>query len=117
MLNKATLFNFTTLSLWTAYLTLNHITVILSVLSSREAVLKTKFIIFLLILGKYMKIVESVKNYLFGSYVEMQKVTWPTKQQTINYSLLVVGLSVGVAVFFSILDYVFNFGIEQLITR
>lgn len=86
-------------------------------LSSREAVLKTKFIIFLLILGKYMKIVESVKNYLFGSYVEMQKVTWPTKQQTINYSLLVVGLSVGVAVFFSILDYVFNFGIEQLITR
>ncbi len=64
-----------------------------------------------------MKIVESVKNYLFGSYVEMKKVTWPTKQQTINYSLLVVGLSVGVAVFFTILDYIFNLGIEKLITR
>lgn len=64
-----------------------------------------------------MKIVESVKNYFIGSYAEMKKVTWPTKQQTINYSLLVVGLSVGVAVFFSILDYIFNLGIEKLITR
>ncbi len=64
-----------------------------------------------------MQIVESVKNYFIGSYAEMKKVTWPTKQQTINYSLLVVGLSVGVAVFFSILDYIFNFGIEQIITR
>ncbi len=64
-----------------------------------------------------MQIVESVKNYFIGSYAEMKKVTWPTKQQTINYSLLVVGLSVGVAVFFSILDYVFNLGIEKLITR
>lgn len=64
-----------------------------------------------------MNIVESVKNYFIGSYAEMKKVTWPTKQQTINYSLLVIGLSVGVAVFFSILDYVFNLGITQLITR
>ena len=64
-----------------------------------------------------MQIVESIKNYFWGSYAEMKKVTWPTKQQTINYSLLVVGLSVGVAVFFSILDYIFSFGIEQIITR
>lgn len=64
-----------------------------------------------------MQIVSSVKDYFIGSYAEMKKVTWPTKQQTINYSLLVVGLSVGVAVFFSILDYIFNFGIEQIITR
>ncbi len=64
-----------------------------------------------------MQIVESVKDYFIGSYAEMKKVTWPTKQQTINYSLLVVGLSVGVAVFFSILDYIFSFGIEQIITR
>ena len=64
-----------------------------------------------------MQIVESVKNYFLGSYAEMKKVTWPTKQQTINYSLLVVGLSVGVAIFFSILDFIFSFGIAQIITR
>lgn len=64
-----------------------------------------------------MNIVESIKNYFTGSYAEMKKVTWPTKQQTINYSLLVVGLSVGVAVFFSVLDYIFNWGITSIITR
>lgn len=62
-----------------------------------------------------MNIFESFKNYLLGSYAEMRKVTWPTKSQTINYSLLVIGLSVGMAVFFSILDYIFNLGVESLI--
>jgi preprotein translocase subunit SecE len=60
---------------------------------------------------------ESIKTYLMGSYAEMRKVTWPTKQQTINYSLLVVGMSVGMALFFVVLDYIFSLGIEKLITR
>lgn len=64
-----------------------------------------------------MAIVESVKNYFVGSFAEMKKVTWPTKQQTINYSLLVIGLSLGMALFFTVLDYIFNAGIEKLITR
>lgn len=64
-----------------------------------------------------MNIFDKIKNYLIGSYAEMKKVTWPTKQQTINYSLVVVGLSVGVALFFVALDYVFNMGIQILINR
>ncbi|MBI2444654.1 MAG: preprotein translocase subunit SecE [Candidatus Magasanikbacteria bacterium] len=64
-----------------------------------------------------MNILTDVKNYLLGSYQEMHKVTWPTKQQTINYSLLVIGLSLALALFFAVLDYVFNLGIEQLIAR
>jgi len=61
--------------------------------------------------------IETIKNYLTSSYAEMRKVTWPTKQQTINYSLVVICLSAGVAIFFSLLDYVFNFGIQTLINR
>ncbi len=64
-----------------------------------------------------MNIFGKIQNYLVGSYAEMKKVTWPTKQQTINYSLVVVALSVFVAVFFSVLDYVFNLGITTLINR
>lgn len=64
-----------------------------------------------------MNIFDKLKNYLIGSYAEMKKVTWPTKQQTINYSLVVVGLSVGVALFFTALDYIFNLGITTLINR
>ena len=64
-----------------------------------------------------MNFVISIKNYLLEAYAEMRKVTWPTKQQTINYSLLVFGLSLGLALFFAALDYVFNLGITQLISR
>jgi preprotein translocase subunit SecE len=64
-----------------------------------------------------MKLLATVKNYFISSYAEMKKVSWPTKKQTINYSLLVIGLSVGMAVFFAVLDYVFNLGITRIITR
>ncbi len=64
-----------------------------------------------------MNIISSIKNYFVGSYAEMQKVTWPTKQQTINYSILVISLSVGLALFFALLDYIFNAGITLLITK
>lgn len=61
--------------------------------------------------------IEAIKNYFLGSYAEMKKVTWPTKQQTINYSLLVIGLSLGLAFFFALLDYIFSMGIEKIITK
>ncbi len=60
---------------------------------------------------------QALKNYVIGSYAEMKKVTWPTKEQTINYSLVVIGLSVFLVVFFAILDNIFNFGVSKLITR
>ena len=47
----------------------------------------------------------------------MKKVSWPTKKQLTTYSILVVALSVGVAIFFAIADYILNLGIEQLINR
>jgi preprotein translocase subunit SecE len=61
--------------------------------------------------------IEAVKNYILGSYAEARKVNWPTRQQTINYSLLVIGLSIGMALFFALLDYGLNMGITKIITR
>ncbi len=40
--------------------------------------------------------------------VEMTKVNWPSKQQTINYTLLVIGVSLSVSAFLGSLDYVFS---------
>lgn len=60
---------------------------------------------------------QALKEYIIGSYAEMKKVTWPTKEQTINYSLVVIGLSLFMAIFFAGLDYVFNLGISKIITR
>ena len=62
-----------------------------------------------------MQLLTQLKGYLIGSYAEMRKVTWPTKHQTVNYSLLVIGMSVAMAVFLGILDYILNIGLEKLI--
>jgi preprotein translocase subunit SecE len=59
--------------------------------------------------------ITAIKNYFVGAYIEMKKVTWPTKQQTINYSILVIAMSVGLALFFTLLDYIFNTGITLFI--
>ncbi|MCX6781665.1 MAG: preprotein translocase subunit SecE [Candidatus Magasanikbacteria bacterium] len=60
---------------------------------------------------------DKIINYFKSAWAEAKKVSWPTKKQTFNYSVLVIGLSVGFAFFFVALDYVFNLGIEKIITR
>jgi len=56
-------------------------------------------------------------NYLTESVAEMKKVTWPTKKETYNYTLLVIGISIGTAIFLGILDYIFNLGLQFIINR
>ena len=48
-------------------------------------------------------------NYIKGSVDEMKKVTWPTKKETKNYTYLVIGVSLGVAIFLGTLDYILTF--------
>lgn len=55
--------------------------------------------------------------YIQASIQEMKKVTWPTKKETQNYTLLVIGVSLAVATFLGALDFIFSFGLEQLIGR
>lgn len=62
-----------------------------------------------------MNAIEAIKSYFIGSYRELKKVTWPTKKQTTNYSVLVIAMSIGIALFFSILDYIFDAGFNLII--
>ncbi|MFH0857647.1 MAG: preprotein translocase subunit SecE [Candidatus Magasanikbacteria bacterium] len=55
-----------------------------------------------------MTFIKKIGNYFIEAIAEMKKVTWPTKKVTKNYSLIVIGLSIGVAVFFGVFDYLFN---------
>jgi preprotein translocase subunit SecE len=56
-----------------------------------------------------------LKNYFTSAVLELKKVTWPTKQQTTDYSFIVIAMSIGVAVFFGVLDYVFSRGLTLII--
>lgn len=58
-----------------------------------------------------------ISNYIKESILELKKVTWPTKKETYRYTFLVIGLSLVVATFLGALDYIFNYGLEILITK
>ncbi len=58
---------------------------------------------------------NKLTEYIKGSVEEMKKVTWPTKKETYNYTLLVIGISLAVAAFLGALDYIFNLGLELII--
>ncbi|MBI5728441.1 MAG: preprotein translocase subunit SecE [Candidatus Magasanikbacteria bacterium] len=62
-----------------------------------------------------MSVALKIKTYFIESVVELKKVVWPSKKQTTTYTILVVVMSVGVAIFFAVLDYIFNRGLQTLI--
>ncbi|MDD5438157.1 MAG: preprotein translocase subunit SecE [Patescibacteria group bacterium] len=59
-----------------------------------------------------MSIINKVVDYFVSAKNELSKVTWPTRKETIRYSALVIAISVGVAVFFGVLDV----GLSNLVT-
>lgn len=48
---------------------------------------------------------------------ELMKVNWPTKKQTINYTGLVVAVSIAVALFLGGLDYLFSYILKTFIIK
>ncbi len=59
-----------------------------------------------------------IGNYLRDTRAELDHVSWPTRQQALIYTALVIGISVVVALFTSGFDYVFstilNFAIDRI---
>jgi preprotein translocase subunit SecE len=51
-------------------------------------------------------------QYLKESRTELKKVSWPTRKETWKNTWVVIGLSLGVAAFLGIWDYLFNLALE-----
>lgn len=60
-----------------------------------------------------MKILNKINNFLKETRVEMKKVNWPTRRETIKYTLIVIGFSLVVAFFLGGLDLIFTFLITK----
>ena len=54
-------------------------------------------------------------NYFKEVRAELKHVSWPSRQQTIVYTAVVIGISVGVAAYLGVLDYFFSAIIKQII--
>lgn len=89
--------------------------------SSKRTPKRLKTLTFNLLFGtlqpNFMSYLGRIKNYFKEVKVEMGKVKWPTKNQTVNYTLVVIGVSVVVAAFLGALDYIFNLGINFFLFR
>lgn len=62
-----------------------------------------------------MKKSNALIAYFTGSFEELRKVTWPTKEQTIRLTIIVSIFSLVVAFVFGVLDFIFTYGFNALL--
>ncbi len=54
-------------------------------------------------------------TYFKESRDELKRVVWPTRQETVRNTLLVIGIALGVAAFLGLIDFLLNFVLQRLI--
>ena len=56
-----------------------------------------------------------LSNYILETKEEMKHVSWPTNKQTFMFTALVILISIGVAAYLGLFDYLFSLGIKSII--
>ena len=60
---------------------------------------------------------DKLVNYFKGAKEELAKVVWPSRQTTINHTLMVIVISVAVALFLGAIDYGLSKVLELLLVK
>jgi len=55
----------------------------------------------------------SLINYLKDTRSEMNHVSWPTKNQTINFTIIVLVISLATGLLLGFFDLIFQFGLKS----
>jgi preprotein translocase SecE subunit len=58
---------------------------------------------------------SKLSNYIIETKEEMKHVSWPTRKQTIFFTVLVILISLGVAAYLGLFDYIFSLGLKSII--
>lgn len=58
---------------------------------------------------------NKLTTYLKEVRLELNKVNWPSREEATRYTVLVIGVSLGVAAFLGGLDYVFSWALNKFI--
>ena len=59
----------------------------------------------------------SLINYFKDTKSELKHVSWPTKEQTINFTIIVVLVSLITGLLLGLFDIVFQFGLKSFILQ
>lgn len=58
---------------------------------------------------------DHLKSYIQESYQELRRFNWPTRQETVRLTLIVVGISLATAVLLGLLDLLFVYLLEKFV--
>ncbi len=64
-----------------------------------------------------MNIVKKPIRFLLDVKMELSKVTWPSKQQTIKDSVIVIVVSLATAAFLGGVDFFFSFLVKEFVNK
>jgi preprotein translocase subunit SecE len=64
-----------------------------------------------------MNFFQRALNFLRESKTELKKVKWPTLRETLQYTLVVIIISLVVAAYLGGLDYIFSFLLRKFIIK
>jgi preprotein translocase subunit SecE len=59
--------------------------------------------------------VTRIRRYFDEVWSELRKVSWPTREQVRNLTVLVFAISLVVGIYITVLDSVFQFAIDLLV--
>jgi len=64
---------------------------------------------------KNAQTVMNIPQFLKEVRHELAKVTWPTKNQIIQYTVVVIAISLAMAIFLGLLDFMFEWLLNRFI--
>lgn len=62
-------------------------------------------------------LMDKILSFLKDVRVELSKVAWPTREQLIQYTAVVIGMSLVIAVFLGVWDWIFQWVINKFILK
>lgn len=61
--------------------------------------------------------VNKITQFVKEAKIELEKVNWPSRKQTTNYTLIVIGISIALSIFLGGLDFLFESSLKSLILK
>ncbi len=61
--------------------------------------------------------INSIISYFRSAKEELEKVSWPTREDVMRYSTIIITVSVVLAVFFAALDFGLHTGVSTVLTK
>jgi len=58
-----------------------------------------------------------IVKYFSEAKTELKKVAWPTRKETLNYTLIVIGVCLGLAIFLGAVDFGLSKALELVLTK